>query len=1436
MKKLLAFIQILLMVSLTFIFSINISAPSVSAADAEAQVCCERDNSGNFCSYVPASQCTGKGVLQASTSCDQTSFCRPGCCAGVNGFCYNNYAKALCEKNYKGSFNSDPSCAAVEECKIGCCIIGTQAAYLTRSRCIDETSKYSDLQVDFREDVNSEQQCLNLARNTEKGCCVSEGRKCTYGAKSECTGVEVVNGTGFYANTTCSSLKNECDCAPGDPKLKKDHSVDLKATMCLPNDDRVFWKDSCGNPEGVVTENILKVDKLAALSNGNCDFNSGTQCGDSNGDGIHVCESLDCQGGTKTSSEIKKLSIDLPSYTASSSTAVVKTGERGTPKSEVAGDTGVLNGESWCEFDSPDQQQSNNLASTAGRVGMDPVGSRYYRHLCINGQELVEPCTDYRQDYCYYNTMDVNTGTTTKKYTESRCIKNEWQPCVDQCNTANPTTMNTHDYNLALQKDYECCLSPKRDCFWNGNRCGPAVSPGFKFWEGEGANICGKANTQCTAIFRCGGWNSILGACGADKGSSGLVGGLVGAGGSAALAAFLVTGPAGWAALSASIVGGLLIGMSSSKAGWQIVSGGECLSQEYLQAANNLCRSVGDCGADFNYLASYLTSSEDINLTLGTSGFSNTNSIKDELATYAKRFPKDLQDAKSNSKRGKITFGFTTEDLRSYETNNVSVPGKLKGYPKWDVGADFYNYNLPKNELDSSFKRLFTQSEIAGLKANDASGFFSGPVGMSILASVAGGIGGGIAFGKAGIGAGFSSTPVGFLVSKLVGFIAKDKAASFFGSGASLTKTVVENAGKAAENAAKIASDKAYMAVENQAIKAAEEKAKESLGDLARNEVKKSVEKEAEKAGTEAYKQTVQEAKDAATKGIGKSTDAFSSIMEGVNAAMWVYTIYQVGDVLLEDTQTVTITTTCSPWQPPVYKASEFVGGDDPCQKCNPNYKPGPNGFVDANKNPQDVRAFKVCSEYRCKSLGPTCELINKGTTEEQCVSVSKLDVSAPKIEPWTEGFTLDMKQYQVGLLPGDSNYKTGFKITSTNGTGIKIYQPFTIGLKTDEPSQCKMSFQHSKRYADMDNTFFGGNIFNYFHSNIMVYPATKNATVTGVSLTGGGHYKLYLRCVDASGNANEADYTIEFDVSNEPDLTAPNIVGSTLSPQLPTDVANQTTTEKEVYLMNGANYTAITLFVNEPAECRYSYIPLDFDYMNKTNSCLASKLDTPPYYPCKFQMPGLPSIGIGPAPSDFTSKAGMIKNVYFKCKDHPEKGYTETRNFNKDAYQIILRGSEPVSIDKVAPSGTIKTSNALVNVNLEVWTSGGAFLNGKATCKYTTDEINKENLAVMTEFLNTGSSYHVQPWSPGSGKQKFYIGCYDTAGNRAFSTIEFNVEKDTSPPVITKIYRDRNFEPPQFTVELNEAGDCKDSTEGTFDYNTGGNLMQTVGSAGTPR
>ncbi len=121
-------------------------------------------------------------------------------------------------------------------------------------------------------------------------------------------------------------------------------------------------------------------------------------------------------------------------------------------------------GESWCRYD-----------SMTGK-GTDYVGSRHYKISCIDGEEYVEPCRDYREELC---TEDAESK-------KAACRINRWQDC-SVCETK------------------DCCEDARfRDCYWEGavtteQKCMPEVSPGLKFWENQGGNVCFRANmfTDC---------------------------------------------------------------------------------------------------------------------------------------------------------------------------------------------------------------------------------------------------------------------------------------------------------------------------------------------------------------------------------------------------------------------------------------------------------------------------------------------------------------------------------------------------------------------------------------------------------------------------------------------------------------------------------------------------------------------------------------------------------------------------------------------------------------------------------------------------------------------------------------------------------------------------------------------------------------------------
>ncbi len=133
--------------------------------------------------------------------------------------------------------------------------------------------------------------------------------------------------------------------------------------------------------------------------------------------------------------------------------------------------------DSWCSYDSV-------ILTQTGKGGLAYVGSRSYKHSCIDGRESIEECRDYRDEFC-----------TEETPAKAECRKNRWEDC----------------YRCANQ---QCCENDDlRDCTWDDsldtdNKCFPVIPPGFKFWQGNGAEVCnvGTAYRVCDGLSCPGKW------------------------------------------------------------------------------------------------------------------------------------------------------------------------------------------------------------------------------------------------------------------------------------------------------------------------------------------------------------------------------------------------------------------------------------------------------------------------------------------------------------------------------------------------------------------------------------------------------------------------------------------------------------------------------------------------------------------------------------------------------------------------------------------------------------------------------------------------------------------------------------------------------------------------------------------------------------------
>ena len=500
------FSMILLVLSMYFV--------SAQAAD----YCCEKTTYGAWCQNAPQEKCNDK-FRMAPTSCDATSYCKEGCCYdSMEGICMENTPQKVCDDN-KGNWHDNAECD-IPQCQLGCCVLDTQAAFVSLTRC-KKLSGFYGVDTDFRTGVASEVECIGIAQSRDMGACVYETpeyiRSCKFTTREECKKIASAGGnmteSEFYKDYLCSAEELATNCGPS------------PETTCIDGKEEVYFKDTCGNPANIYDASKAGengdaeywkkiVPKEESCGYGNSNANSKT-CGNCN----YFLGSL-CKDA-KRGSEARygsKICSDLNCY--------------GTSDGKDH-----RHGESWCSYD-------GNTGN-----GTDAVGSRHVRHICVAGEEIVEPCADYREKVCIESQTDTGDGI----FTEANCIVNRWQDCVQQT------------------EQEDCENTDRRDCYWlsasggggiraevgqttipglisgNGGACLPSVPPGLKFWEeGDSQGICNIGTTQCTVYY--------------EK------------------------------------------GLFDSK---ECVDNCECLEESWASSQNNICVALGDCGGYVNWVGKY---------------------------------------------------------------------------------------------------------------------------------------------------------------------------------------------------------------------------------------------------------------------------------------------------------------------------------------------------------------------------------------------------------------------------------------------------------------------------------------------------------------------------------------------------------------------------------------------------------------------------------------------------------------------------------------------------------------------------------------------------------------------------------------------------------------------------------------------------------------
>ncbi len=445
-------------------------------------------------------------------------------------------------------------------------------------------------------------------------------------------------------------------------------------------------------------------------------------------------------------------------------------------------------------------------------------------------------------------------------------------------------------------------------------------------------------------------------------------------------------------------------------------------------------------------------------------------------------------------------------------------------------------------------------------------------------------------------------------------------------------------------------------------------------------------------------------------------------------------------------------TFTCKPWMPE-------VGGD--CGKCNKD-------------------SLKPCTAYRCQSLGQACEIVNKGTNQEMCVS-KKNDGKPPMISP-LYGFISKNEKYVEKT--------NGFEIKPLQGECVNAYSNLMFGVKTDKISQCRYS-EEMNEWENMSD--FGSNLALYEHKFNFIAPDPGHLNSLGLDYK--EDFNLYLKCRDVHGNEYPTFYNIEMCVKDAPDEKEPEIMAV-----IP---------ETDSLVGYGVDSVFATFYTNEPAECKWDNQDTLYEFMSKTMDC--------------FDYTEIEEIDeIAPTTNGYECFAnftltGDENKFYIRCKDQPwldNVNRSDERKEMMTSYNYVLnRVVSALAIDWIEPNKDFEVKTSPASIVLKVKTSGGG---EKHICRQKVDGFSWDNMFAEGNIHEYQLNYML------AGTHKILIECDDETGGKINGSVEFEIIHDEGAPEIARIYQQGG----SLIIITDEDAECRYSTESDdFIFEKGGSM-----------
>ncbi|OIO41620.1 hypothetical protein AUJ10_00365 [Candidatus Pacearchaeota archaeon CG1_02_31_27] len=449
--------------------------------------------------------------------------------------------------------------------------------------------------------------------------------------------------------------------------------------------------------------------------------------------------------------------------------------------------------------------------------------------------------------------------------------------------------------------------------------------------------------------------------------------------------------------------------------------------------------------------------------------------------------------------------------------------------------------------------------------------------------------------------------------------------------------------------------------------------------------------------------------------------------------------------------------TECLNWNPP--KEGEN------CERCNDD-------------------PLMPCTQYRCRSLGETCDILTNENGEQidenpPCVKIDRNDPTPPIIsigeilEPDYVNFsTTNFQNKRIEIKKNDSSC-------------IQETTKIDFTLETNNASQCKWSLTNPANVEldEMEGEYTDAGNYKLEHTISFVLPNVNSLNPQDVyenEITEKfGNLSMYVKCKKgANKRTNIEPYVVNFCIRSGPDIWGV-YYGLTI-----------TEPENGAFIKYNLTEIPMKMWINEPAECKYDATP-NKAYNEMTNS-----------FECQTDLEDEDEIlGRWLCNTTLTNLNNNENKFYIKCKDQPWLGESDLRNINQNDFIYTLHDSpselkidslklshqqEGGVLDIIEDEGTLRGGyEPMGGLGLIVGTSGGAY-DGVANCEWA------QSGSSWDLMFETNSSTHAQPLSGrNKGTYEFLISCEDDAGNKAEANATYYIEIDTTPPIVTRAYKE---------------------------------------------